>query len=244
MYHSSASISNNIISYNIDHNDGGGINLELYSEATIANNTIDCNGSGGICSGEGTGIAMYKSDCIIRNNVISNSRSGTGIDDRQEGGEESRPTVMYNNSWNNPCGNYVDLSSSTGENTKTNFNGDSCDTYYNISFDPMFADTITYALPCSSACIDAGDLTSEIRGGGGRRIDIGAYEYPYVIGNTDQNGEVNIVDVVYLLNYLFKNGPYPCPLGKGDVDCNSLVDLVDAVYLINYLFRAGRPPCF
>ncbi len=240
--YSSASISNNIISYNVHNNDGGGINLELYSEAIIVNNTIDRNGSGGTCGGEGTGIAMYKSDCVIKNNVISNSRSGTGIDDRQMGGEESNPTVMYNNSWNNPCGNYVDLPSKVGEFTTTNFNGDPCDDFYNISIDPMFADTTGYALLCTSACIDAGDPNFDVPDGGGRRIDMGIDEYQYIIGDANSDGEIVISDVVYLSNYVFRSGPPPCPVGAGDCNCDGVVDVTDIVYLCNYLLHNGPAP--
>jgi len=241
--YSSATISNNIISYNVHYNDGGGINLELHSAATIVNNTIDRNGSGGTCGGEGSGIAMQNSDCVIKNNIVSNSRSGTGIDDRQDQGQESSPTIMYNNAWNNLCGNYVDLPSKVGEFTTTNFNGDPSDRFYNISLDPMFADTASYALLCRSACIDAGHPGSEVPVGGGRRIDIGVYEYAYIVGDANQDGEIGLSDIVYLINCLFKFGPCPCPLRRADVNCDGSSEVSDIVYLINHVFKGGPPPC-
>ena len=53
---------------------------------------------------------------------------------------------------------------------------------------------------------------------------------------------VNILDVVYLINYIFIDGPPPSPLKAGDVNRDCVVDIEDVVYLINYLFLSGPPP--
>ncbi|MGB7061584.1 MAG: dockerin type I repeat-containing protein [Candidatus Zixiibacteriota bacterium] len=53
---------------------------------------------------------------------------------------------------------------------------------------------------------------------------------------------VDIADVIYLINYLYKFGPAPDPPERGDVNQDSEVTLADIVYLINYLYRAGPPP--
>jgi hypothetical protein len=60
----------------------------------------------------------------------------------------------------------------------------------------------------------------------------------------DANGDwvVDPADVVYLINYLFKNGPAPDPLWTGDCNGDEIVGPADVVYLINYLFRDGPPP--
>ena len=65
----------------------------------------------------------------------------------------------------------------------------------------------------------------------------------YLAGDADGNELVNIPDVVFLVNYIFKNGIAPAPLLAGDVNCDLEIELVDVVYLINYLFRAGPTPC-
>jgi hypothetical protein len=62
-------------------------------------------------------------------------------------------------------------------------------------------------------------------------------------GDVNHSGAVEAGDVVYLISYLYKNGPPPCPLSQGDVNCNGIVDAGDVVYLISYLFRSGPPPC-
>jgi bacillopeptidase F len=63
-------------------------------------------------------------------------------------------------------------------------------------------------------------------------------------GDADGSGIINIADVVFLLNYLFVNGPPPVPLLAGDANCDGVVNDADVVYLINYLFVNGpAPPC-
>ena len=62
-------------------------------------------------------------------------------------------------------------------------------------------------------------------------------------GDANADGEITISDVVYIINYLFKNGSPPVPLDSGDANCDGNVDIIDAVYLVNYLFKGGPPPC-
>jgi hypothetical protein len=66
---------------------------------------------------------------------------------------------------------------------------------------------------------------------------------PYLTGDPNHDGIIDISDVVYLINYLFIGGPAPVPLESGDVTCEGTVDASDVVYLINYLFIGGPPPC-
>ena len=65
----------------------------------------------------------------------------------------------------------------------------------------------------------------------------------YITGDANADGDIDIADVVYLVNYLFIDGPAPEPLAAGDANCDGKVDIADVVYLINYLFIGGPPPC-
>jgi hypothetical protein len=64
-----------------------------------------------------------------------------------------------------------------------------------------------------------------------------------VRGDPNGDGIIDPADVVYLINYLFKDGFAPEPFIAGDANCDGEVDPADVVYLINYLFRNGPPPC-
>jgi len=66
----------------------------------------------------------------------------------------------------------------------------------------------------------------------------------YHFGDANNDGTINVTDVVYLINYLFISGPEPVPLWIiGDVNCDEKVNVSDVVYLINYLFISGPEPC-
>jgi len=62
-------------------------------------------------------------------------------------------------------------------------------------------------------------------------------------GDVNSDGLVNLEDALYILNYLFKNGPAPSPMEIADVNCDEEVNLGDALYLLNYLFKGSTPPC-
>lgn len=64
----------------------------------------------------------------------------------------------------------------------------------------------------------------------------------YTRGDANGDSAIDIGDVVYLINYLFKNGQSPDPFKAGDASHDCLVDIADVVYLINYLFKGGLPP--
>jgi hypothetical protein len=62
-------------------------------------------------------------------------------------------------------------------------------------------------------------------------------------GDVNNDGVIDLGDIVYLINYLFKGGPAPIQeLCVGDCNHDDVVDLGDVVYLINYLFRGGPAP--
>jgi len=63
-----------------------------------------------------------------------------------------------------------------------------------------------------------------------------------VAGDASDNGLVNILDVTYIINYLYKSGPIaPCP-AEADANGNCQVNILDVTYIINYLYKSGPAP--
>ena len=71
---------------------------------------------------------------------------------------------------------------------------------------------------------------------------VGKTSQEFVRGDANADQTIDLSDAIYILNYLFKNGPTPVPFEAGDVDCDEVVDLSDALILLNYLFKNGPPP--
>ncbi len=61
-------------------------------------------------------------------------------------------------------------------------------------------------------------------------------------GDLNDDELVNILDIVYLINYKYKEGPAPDPLESADVNSDELVNILDIVYLINYKYKDGPEP--
>jgi hypothetical protein len=61
----------------------------------------------------------------------------------------------------------------------------------------------------------------------------------WVFGDANGDDVTDVADVVFLINYVFKNGPTPHPLASGDPDNDCMVGVDDVIYLINWLFREG-----
>ena len=129
-YSSSPTISGNMI-----HDNNNGIYCyESSSSPSIRNNlitTLRSNSNAGIYTGEA-------SQPTIENNIIMGYQSGIYAENLQN-------AIAFNNMWNNSQ-NYdgFGLPAEIGNYITTNANGDTCDTYNNISMDPLFVDPARY----------------------------------------------------------------------------------------------------
>jgi hypothetical protein len=69
---------------------------------------------------------------------------------------------------------------------------------------------------------------------------------PYWPGDVTFDGElIDISDVVYLINYIYKFGPTPPHPISADINNtipDRIIDIEDVIYLINYLYRFGPEP--
>ena len=61
-------------------------------------------------------------------------------------------------------------------------------------------------------------------------------------GDVDSSGGINILDVVYIIDYLYRGGPLPADTLAADVDNSGGMNILDVTYLINYLYKGGPVP--
>jgi len=64
----------------------------------------------------------------------------------------------------------------------------------------------------------------------------------FVCGDAVGDGDVNILDITFVINYLYKSGPPPVPEQAADVDSSGGVNILDVTNLINYLYKSGPEP--
>jgi hypothetical protein len=61
----------------------------------------------------------------------------------------------------------------------------------------------------------------------------------YLCGDLDGDELINILDVVFLINNLYKNGPDPDPATAADVNHDMDINILDVVYMINFIYKNG-----
>jgi len=198
-------ISNSVIS----GNNWTGIYAYSCGSIKMANLNIYNNGSDGIYIKPYDTVSYppYISNCIISDNT------GNGIEC-----DTSVPEIIYNDVWNNTSGNFRNCGDYVGVAVTTNVNGDPCDSYNNISMDPLYLDAWNgdFILTENSPCIDAGtntidgytfpvaDCAGNYRiwdgdGNGSEIVDMGAYEYGASVGIEEQS--IEIQDFTLYQNY-------------------------------------------
>jgi hypothetical protein len=68
---------------------------------------------------------------------------------------------------------------------------------------------------------------------------------PQHAGDVNYDNTVNMLDVLFLVDYLYKGGPDPVCYDRGDVDNDTSVNMLDILYLISSLYKGGPEPiCF
>jgi len=66
-------------------------------------------------------------------------------------------------------------------------------------------------------------------------------------GDVNNDMNLDLLDITYLIDFKFQGGPEPTPnMRLGDVNCDGMVDILDIIYMINYKDDTGPPPltCF
>jgi hypothetical protein len=64
----------------------------------------------------------------------------------------------------------------------------------------------------------------------------------FICGDADSDRAINILDVTFIINYLYKDGPAPDPEQAADADGTGTLNILDVTHLINYLYKDGPDP--
>jgi PKD repeat protein len=70
----------------------------------------------------------------------------------------------------------------------------------------------------------------------------GIVTLPFTCGDADSDDIVNMLDILFLINYLYKGGPIPIIQIAADADSSGSIDMLDILYLINNLYKGGPAP--
>mgnify|MGYP001321737963 CR=1 FL=1 len=190
-------------------NSGGGMFLS-YSNPTLTHVTISHNTATG--GGYGGGMFLSYSNPTLTNSIYwDNSPQSLGI-------MYSTPTITYSD-------------------IEGGWEGEG-----NIDSDPMFTDLENgdYTLQDNSPCIDAGtadldgDDIDDITDYFGDAPDMGAYEYMGDIlpGDINDDGLINVLDVVALVNIVLTGGEYNT---AGDLNSDGVNNVLDVVILVDMI---------
>jgi len=248
-YRSHSSIINNIIRGNITYGDGSGISprSSYYPHSTIINNIISGNSAkygGGIwcdslnpviinntisgnTANDGGGLYINRYSCpILENTIISFNNSGGSVSCCPV----SNPNLTCCNVYGNVGGDWIDCITD-----QAGVNG-------NFSADPLFCDMAAWDFHISgeSPCAPANNTCGVLIGA----FDVGC-NCCEVRGDINHSGSsIDIADLVYLVDYMFVNGPEPPCFEEADVngDGAPLIDISDLVYLVDYMFNSGPEP--
>lgn len=64
----------------------------------------------------------------------------------------------------------------------------------------------------------------------------------YICGDANSDNMVNILDITYIIAFLYRDGQAPDPMEAADCDGNGNVNILDITYLISYLYKYGPDP--
>lgn len=202
---SNSLIKGNIIRNNNAHTYGAAIHMRSCVDDTICYNVIYNN------TGYGDVRCLYSNAFIYNNTIISATHSG--ILGQKEGFLDVRNNIIvgapqygiqvanfgqavatYNCTWDCDAGGYGGLTPGIGA----------------IYENPLFAygPGADFNLLAGSPCIDAGDPNLFFNDSDGSRNDIGALSY-HDCGDVNLDGEITVLDMTFLINYYFYNGPAP-----------------------------------
>jgi len=85
-------------------------------------------------------------------------------------------------------------------------------------------------------------ITAHDDWGAGVISEIRSFMVEFSCGDVNADGIINILDITYLIAYLYLAGGEPVPPGSGYVNGDSAANILDITYIINFLYKGGPAP--
>ena len=135
------------------------------------------------------------------------------------------------------CDNCLAVANTDQVNSDADTLGDACDNCPLIdNNDQLNSDTDTHGDVCDNCPLVANEDQKDTNGNNvGDACD-------WICGDADGSGSINILDIAYIISYLYRGGPAPDPPQKADVDHSGSTNILDVGYLVSYLYRSGPAP--
>jgi len=106
----------------------------------------------------------------------------------------------------------------------------------------LSAEGLLSGLPVEEMTIEFTAETSDITGSADSRL-FGLLINPgYICGDVDDDELINILDIVFLINFIYKSGAAPEPIESGNVNSDEAINILDVVHLINFVYKSGPEP--
>jgi len=93
----------------------------------------------------------------------------------------------------------------------------------------------------SNGILDSCDIAAGAADDNGNGIPDQCETNPFIRGDADADGAINLVDAIAILNHLFSGGTIPCH-DAADIDDDGTLSLPDAIGLLGYMFSNGPAP--
>lgn len=131
-----------------------------------------------------------------------------------------------NDGLSNQCDNCPVASNPAQEDTDSDLVGDTCDNCPTVANSNQ-ADADTDQI--GNVCDICPDFYNPL-------------QQPIKAGDANADNNVNLSDIIFNVNYVFKGGPAPSPICRGDDTADSSVNLADIIHKVNYVFKGGFKP--
>ncbi len=189
----------------------------VISHCTFVNNTAEYGS--GICF-----VGYYYPVATVENCIVAFSLGGEPISCYYPGVD---PDVICTNIFGNAGGDWVGCIA------------DQADSNGNFSINPMFCDTAAgdYRIHEDSPCAPTNNTCGVLIGA----LPIGC-SCCILRGDVNGDGQLDVADITYKVDWLFKGGPPPPCIDHADDNGDGSVDVADLMYEIGYYFLGGPPP--